>query len=81
MPRIIFLHRGAEAVLTHESAIQMSLFEDPQMEYYYPAWKTYEYTIPATNGTYVIFFCAADAGPADVTGPLTRQGSAKNGSF
>ena len=31
----------------------------------YPAWKTYEYTIPATNDTYVIFFYAADAGAAD----------------
>lgn len=26
----------------------------------FPAWKTYEYTIPATNDTYVIFFYAED---------------------
>ena len=31
----------------------------------YPAWKTYDYTIPVTNDTYVIFFYAADAGAAD----------------
>lgn len=31
----------------------------------YPAWKTYDYTIPATNDTYVIFFYAADAVSAE----------------
>lgn len=31
----------------------------------YPAWKTFEYTIPATNDTYVIFFYAADAGAGE----------------
>ena len=31
----------------------------------FPAWKTYEYTIPATNDTYIIFFYAADAAAAE----------------
>ena len=31
----------------------------------YPAWKTFEYTIPETNDTYVIFFYAADASAAE----------------
>lgn len=31
----------------------------------FPAWKTYEYTIPATNDKYVIFFFAKDADAAE----------------
>ena len=34
----------------------------------YPAWKTFEYTIPATNDTYVIFFYATDAPSSFGTG-------------